>query len=100
MPWSEQVLTAAAIIVAVGVIIGAGYKVYKVAHRIDAALGVDAQGRTLSDRLSRVEHQLWPNGGTSLADKLNRVEATQHQQTAELRIVRDLLTKLVESDRA
>ena len=100
MPWSEQVLTAAAIIVAVGVIIGAGYKVYKVAHRIDAALGVDKQGRTVSDRLSRVEHQLWPNGGTSLADKLNRVEATQHSQTAELRIVRDLLTKLVEADRS
>lgn len=100
MPWSEQVLTAAAIIVAVGVIIGAGYKVYKVAHRIDAALGVDTQGRTLSDRLTRVEHQLWPNGGSSLADKLNRVEATQHQQTAELRIVRDLLTTLIETDRA
>ena len=93
-------LTAAAIVVAVGVIIGAGYKVYKVAHRIDAALGVDKQGRTVSERLSRVEHQLWPNGGTSLADKLNRVEATQHSQTAELRVVRDLLTKLVESDRA
>lgn len=100
MPWSEQVLTAAAIIVALGVIIGAGYKTYKVAHRIDAALGVDKQGRTLSERLARVEHQLWPNGGTSLADKLNRVEATQHQQTAELRIVRDLLTKLIETDRA
>ena len=100
MPWSEHLLTIAAIVVAVGVIIGAGYKVYKVAHRIDAALGVDKQGRTVSDRLSRVEHQLWPNGGTSLADKLNRVEATQHSQTAELRVVRDLLTKLVESDRA
>lgn len=100
MPWSEHLLTIAAVVVAVGVLIGAGYKVYKVAHRIDAALGVDKQGRTVSDRLSRVEHQLWPNGGTSLADKLNRVEATQHSQTAELRIVRDLLTKLVESDRS
>lgn len=100
MPWSDHLLTVAAVVVAVGVIIGAGYKVYKVAHRIDAALGVDKQGRTLSDRLSRVEHQLWPNGGTSLADKLNRVEATQHQQTAELRIMRDLLTKLIETDRA
>lgn len=100
MPWSEHLLTIAAVVVAVGVLIGAGYKVYKVAHRIDAALGVDKQGRTVSDRLSRVEHQLWPNGGTSLADKMNRVEATQHAQTAELRIVRDLLTKLVETDRA
>ena len=100
MPWSEHLLTIAAVVVAVGVLIGAGYKVYKVAHRIDSALGVDKQGRTVSDRLSRVEHQLWPNGGTSLADKLNRVEATQHSQTAELRIVRDLLTKLVEADRS
>jgi hypothetical protein len=100
VPWSEQVLTAAAIIVAVGVIIGAGYKVYKVAHRIDAALGVDRQGRTLSERLARVEHQLWPNGGTSLADKLNRLEEEQHRQSSEIRVVRDLLTKLIETDRA
>lgn len=100
MTWTEQVLAVAAIIVAVGVIIGAGIKVYKVAHRIDAALGVDKEGRTVSDRLSRVEHQLWPNGGSSLADKLARVEKCQGETQAEVRVVRDLLTKLIETDHA
>lgn len=92
----EPILLAAAIIVALGVIIGAIYKVYKIAHRIDAALGVDAKGRTVADRLSRVEHQLWPNGGSSLPDRIGRLEDGQAQSTAEIRIIRDLLTSLVE----
>lgn len=92
----EPILLAAAIIVALGVIIGSIYKVYTVAHRIDAALGVDANGRTVADRLSRVEHQLWPNGGSSLPDRIGRLEDGQAATTAEIRIVRDLLTALVE----
>jgi hypothetical protein len=92
----EPVLAAAAVIVALGVIIGAVYKVYKVAHRIDAALGVDAHGRTVAERLSRVEHQLWPNGGSSLPDKISRLEDGQIAQTAEMRVIRDMLTSLVE----
>jgi hypothetical protein len=92
----EPVLAAAAIIVALGVIIGAIVKVYKIMHRIDAALGVDAAGRTVADRLSRVEHQLWPNGGSSLPDKIARLEDGQIAQTAEMRVIRDLVTSLVE----
>jgi hypothetical protein len=92
----EPILAAAAIIVALGVIIGAIYKVYKIAHRIDAALGVDAKGRTVAERLGRVEHQLWPNGGSSLPDRIGRLEAAQEAQTGEIRVVRDLLTALVE----
>jgi hypothetical protein len=92
----EPILVVAAIIVALGVIIGAIVKVYRVAHRIDAALGVDAQGRTVADRLSRVEHQLWPNGGSSLPDKINRLEDGQIAQTGEMRVIRDMLTSLVE----
>lgn len=92
----EPILAVAAVIVALGVIAGAIYKVYKIAHRIDAALGVDAHGRTVADRLSRVEHQLWPNGGSSLPDKINRLEDGQITQTAEMRVIRDMLTSLVE----
>jgi hypothetical protein len=93
---SEPLLAVAAIVVALGVIIGAIVKVYRIAHRIDAALGVDANGRTVAERLTRVEHQLWPNGGSSLPDKIGRVEDAQIAQTAEIRIIRDLLTSLVE----
>lgn len=93
---TEQIIAIALVVTALGVIIGASVKVYKVAHRIDAALGVDKEGRTLSDRMARVEHQVWPNGGSSLADKLNRVEKAQTETQAEVRVVRDLLTVLVE----
>jgi hypothetical protein len=92
----EPILAVAAIIVALGVIAGAIYKVYKIAHRIDAALGVDTHGRTVADRLGRVEHQLWPNGGSSLPDRIGRLEAAQETQTGEMRVIRDLLTSLVE----
>jgi hypothetical protein len=94
--WTDRVLAAAAVIVAFGVIIGAGWKIYKMVHRVDQALGVDKQGRTVAERLSRVEHQLWPNGGTSLADKVDRLERRSSETTTELRVVRDLLTVLVE----
>ncbi len=92
----EPVLAVAAIIVALGVIIGAIIKVYRIMHRIDAALGVDAQGRTVAERLSRVEHQLWPNGGSSLPDKIARLQDGQIAQTGEMRVIRDMLTSLVE----
>jgi hypothetical protein len=57
---------------------------------------VDAHGRTVADRLSRVEHQLWPNGGGALPDKISRLEDGQITQTAEMRVIRDMLTSLVE----
>ena len=94
--WTDRVVAAAAVIVALGVIIGAVWKIYKMVHRVDQALGVDKQGRTVAERLSRVEHQLWPNGGTSLADKVDRLELRSSETTSELRVVRDLLTVLVE----
>lgn len=97
-PWSDGLLAAAAVIVASGVVIGSAVKVYKFAKRIDHALGTDRDGRSLADRMSRVEHQLWPNGGSSLADKVARIERGQTETQAEVRVVRDLLTTLVERD--
>lgn len=99
MEWTERLLLASALVVAVGVLIGAGMKVYRIAHRIDATLGVDKDGRTVSERLTRVESMVWPNGGTSLSDKLNRVERDVIETRSEIRVVRDLLAQLVE-DRA
>jgi len=32
------------------------FSIYKIAKRVDQAIGVDAQGKTLSERMSRVEH--------------------------------------------
>jgi hypothetical protein len=76
------------------------HRIYKLAKRIDDALGVDAEGRSISDRLSRVEHQLFPNGGSSLTDKMNRIEADQHKMRGKMEamqsILDSILTKLKE----
>jgi hypothetical protein len=91
----ETVLTVAALVTALTAI---GYflrKVYKIAYRIDQALGVDKQGRTISDRLDRVEHQLFPNGGSSLTDKINRIEKEQTVLFAQMETLRTMLLDIV-----
>lgn len=92
----DQLLAAAAIVVALGVIIAALYKVYRVAHRIDAALGVDEKGRTVADRITRIEHQVYANSGSSMFDRVTQTEQRVGELSGEIRVVRDLLTELVE----
>lgn len=70
-------------------------KIYGVAKRIDGALGVDRDGRTISDRLERVEHQLFPNGGSSLTDKINRIEQEQKTMKGEVGALKDVLEMMM-----
>ena len=70
---------------------GALYAIYKVAKRLEDAIGTDAKGRTLADRLDRVEHQLWENGGSSLADRVNKIEACSRETATEVRFIKDLI---------
>jgi hypothetical protein len=91
MPY-ELVLTSAAIITALGVIIAAVVATYRVARRIGDAIGVDSKGRTVSERLDRVEHQLWPNGGSSLADHVQQVHEQGRVSAAKLELIQGLLT--------
>jgi hypothetical protein len=72
------------------------FSMYKVAKRIDQAIGVDADGKTLSDRMSRVEHQLWENGGDSLKDQVNSIASSQTEIRAEMGIIKDLLIGTIE----
>lgn len=91
----ETVLTVAALVTALTAI---GYflrKVYKIAYRIDQALGIDKQGRTISDRLERVEHQLFPNGGSSLTDKINRIEHEQKEMKGQMAAFERILNSLL-----
>lgn len=97
---SEPILTVAAILTALTVISVFVWKVYKIAKRIDGALGVDSQGRTVSDRLSRVEYQLFPNGGSSLTDKINRIEADQKVLSGKVESYRDILSALLRKEEA
>lgn len=88
----EAVLTVAAVITALGIIIGAIVATYRLAKRIGDAIGVDSKGRTLSDRLDRVEHQLWPNGGSSLADQVKQIHTGSAANAAKLDLIQSLLS--------
>lgn len=92
----QIILTIASITGGITVIFAFLFTIYKIARRLDDAIGVDAQGRSVSDRLSRVEHQLWPNGGSSLADQVTQVQISTSETTAELRIVKEMLVHLVD----
>lgn len=87
----QLILTVAAIITAIGVIIGSLMAIYKVARRIGDAIGVDKNGRTLAERLDRVEHQLWENGGSSLADRVNTIEEHVIKTSAKLDLIENLI---------
>lgn len=93
----ELIFTVAAMITATGVIIGSLIAIYKLARRIGDAIGVDKSGRTLAERLDRVEHQLWENGGSSLADRVNVIEAHAISTSAKLDLIEALIIKNEES---
>lgn len=87
---NELLMAVAATITSFGVLIGATVAIYRVARRIGDALGVDEKGRTISDRLERVEHQLWENGGSSLADRVNNIEKHVVKVSTEIEFIKDI----------
>jgi len=87
---TDIIITIASIFGALTVIFGAVFSSYKLAKRIDAAIGVDKNGRTISDRLDKVEHQLWENGGSSLADRVNNIEKHVVKVSTEIDFIKNL----------
>jgi hypothetical protein len=87
---TDLIITLASVLTALGVVIGALYASYKIAKKIDSAIGVDEHGRTISDRLDKVEHQLWENGGSSLADRVNNIEHHVIKVSTEIEFIKDL----------
>lgn len=85
-------------ITAVASIITIVVKMYTITKRIDQAIGIDSQGRTLSDRMDRVEHQLWENHGSSLADRVNDIKTQSITTAAEIKIIKDIVLQLVASE--
>jgi len=84
----EWILALAAFIIAVGVIWKGMSSIYNIVKRMEQTIGVDEQGRTISERLNRVEHQLFPNGGSSLTDKINRIAFEQQDMKREIDLVK------------
>ena len=75
---------------------------YVTVRKFEKILGKDSKGRTIADRLDRVEHQLFPNGGSSLADKVNclsddqaEIKADIKAANAELKLVHDVLVAYI-----
>jgi len=93
-PW-EIAITVGAVTGAFLVVVGALYKLYKIAKRIDDALGLDSEGRTINDRLGRIEHQLFPNGGSSLTDKINQIAFEQKAMKGELDAVKGIVAAVL-----
>ena len=87
----DIIFTVSAVITAIGVIVGGIVAVYRVTQKISKSIGLDEKGRTLSERLDRVEHQLWENGGSSLADRVNSIETHAIKTSAELEIIKNFL---------
>jgi hypothetical protein len=87
----ELILSIAAIFSGIGVIFGGVLSVYKISKRIDSAIGLDSSGRTLAERLERVENQLWENGGSSLADRVNVIEKHTVKTSAEVELIKNLI---------
>lgn len=87
----DLLFTVAAAITACGVIVGGIIAIYRVAQKIEKSIGLDENGKTVSERLARVEHQLWENGGSSLADRVNTIETHTVRTTAELEIIKTIL---------
>lgn len=98
---TDSVIMVGAVVAALTAIGIFAMRIYRVLKRIDGVLGVDRQGRTISERLDRVEHQLFPNGGSSLTDKINRIEQEQKEMKGQLAAFERILNTLLrrESER-
>lgn len=94
----DTIQMAGATMGAILVIIGGIISIYRIARRIDNSIGLDQEGRTITDRMGRVEHQLWPNGGSSLADKVNELDRQSRETSGEVKVILNLLQIMVAKD--
>jgi hypothetical protein len=77
--------------IALGGIIYGIAKISKFAHRLAVAVGADKNGRTIAERMDRVEHQLWENGGSSLADRVNNLTIESKETVADLKFIKKIM---------
>jgi hypothetical protein len=94
----EIILMVGAVVGAILVVFGGVVSIYRLVRRIDNSIGLDQDGRTVTDRMGRVEHQLWPNGGSSLADKVNELDRQSRETSGEVKVILNLLQIMVAKD--
>jgi hypothetical protein len=86
------------IIVAVGLSVG-----YAMARKFEGLLGKNKKGDTLIERLEKVERQIYPNGGSSMSDKIDFIRRDQNKMkqqiseiSGELKVIKDIVTVIVD----
>jgi ribosomal protein L15 len=62
----------------------------------EAAIGVDEEGRTISERMGKVEYQLWENGGSSMKDQMNETAELAKTTAIEVGFIKQVMLRLVE----
>ena len=72
--FDDALLAVGAIFAALIVIFGGLLRLFRIAQRIDSAIGVDEKGRTISQRLTSVENAVMPDGQTSLPSRVDQIE--------------------------
>ena len=94
MPW-EAVITVGAVFGALAIIGTVLTKVYRIIKRIDDAVAVDDQGRTIGMRLAAVERQLTMPDGRSITEKINAIEREQVSLQAQFGTLQRLIAQLL-----
>ena len=98
----EVILATGGVAAAVAGVTTLAVRLYRTVKRIDTAISTDDEGRTavarledtvteIDRRIQRVEYQLHPNGGGSLADKVTQVD----RQVVELRAQTDIVLSML-----
>ena len=72
--WDDAVLSTAAVIVALTVVIGALWKLYALVKNIEAAIGKDEEGHTLAENVRVIRGVLFPPGEISLPKRVDLIE--------------------------
>lgn len=86
-PWDDALVLTGAIAGGITVTAALMTRVYKVLRRIDDAIGVDENGRSLSQRLHLLESAITPVGRDPLPARVDQIEAdVQRTQRAVERI--------------
>jgi hypothetical protein len=48
--------------------------------------------------MDKVEYQLWPNGGQSMADRVNSIDKTNNQMMTEVKIIKELVLGMIDTN--
>ena len=96
--WDDALLATAAILGALTAIAGILIRLFRVASRIDAAIGVDESGRTVSQRLAGVEDAVLPQGRESLPVRVDHIETRVEAMAVEVSLIRDVIVKRTQQE--